>query len=138
MNNKKLNSLGKILVKYRKILNFTQKDISKKLCLKLDLIRDIEKDVFPVNIPWVFYCGYIYSYARLVKVSKKKIVFFLEKHEDKNYYISNQLIKRKVNQNILFNNVFFLLIKYLLLFFSFYLFLKFLKFFLYKIFNNYF
>lgn len=51
MNNEKINSLGKILVKYRKLSNFTQQDIADKLCLKLDLIRNIEKNIFPNNIP---------------------------------------------------------------------------------------
>ncbi len=127
MNSEKLNSLGKILIKYRKILKFTQQDVAKKLCLKLDLIRNIENNILPNNIPWVFYCGYIYSYARLVKLPKKRIVFFLEKHKEQNYCISRHSVKKNFNKNIFLNNFFFLLIKFILLLFSFYFFFRYFR-----------
>ncbi len=127
MNNKKINSLGKILVKYRKMLNFTQKDIAKKLCLKLELIDNIEKDIFPTNIPKVFYCGYIYSYARLVKVSKKKIFLFLERYNNKNYCFSESKIKKDFDSFFFLNYIYFFLIKLIVLFFSFYFFWRYLK-----------
>lgn len=94
MNKKKLNSLGKILGKSRKKLNFTQKDIADKLCLKLELIRNIENDILPDNVPLVFYCGYIYSYARLVNLSEKKILFFLNEYKKK-ICLSSKIIKKK-------------------------------------------
>ncbi len=127
MNDKKLDSLGKILVKYRKILNLTQKDISKKLCLKLELIDSIEKDIFPTNIPWVFYCGYISSYARLVKVSKKKIVFFLEKYNKKHSFLINKKVKDNVHNFFFLDYIYFFLIKIIILFFSFYYFWKYIR-----------
>ncbi len=118
MNENKLGSLGKILIKYRKELNFTQKDIASKLCLKLELIRNIENDIFPDNIPLVFYCGYIYSYARLVNLSKKKIVFFIKEYKKK-FNLSNKIIerKKKINESKYFFLNFFFLIKLILFLF---------------------
>ncbi len=113
MNNEKINSLGKILVKYRKLSNFTQQDIADKLCLKLDLIRNIEKNIFPNNIPWVFYNGYIYSYARLVNLSKSKVFFFLKQYSSKDKYCSTQIVKKKFFFNK--NKFFFLLTVFILL-----------------------
>ncbi len=127
MNSEKLNSLGQILIKYRKKLNFTQQDIAKKLCLKLDLICNIEKNILPNNIPWVFYRGYIYSYARLVKLPKKRIVVFLEKNKEQNYCISRHLVKKNINKNIFLNSIFFLLIKFIILLFSFYFFFRYFR-----------
>ncbi len=109
MNNSKFNSLGKILVKARKSLNLSQKDISKKLCLKLDIIKNIEKDILYSNIPPVFLYGYIYSYARLVNIPKKKIFFFLKKYKIENY-INNNFINEnsyfKIFKNFLFIKIF--------------------------------
>ncbi len=98
MNNLKSNSLGKILKKARKSLNLSKKDISKKLCLKLDIIKNIEKDILSSNIPLVFLYGYIYSYARLINIPKKKIFFFLKK-----YKIDNNINSSFINENSYFN-----------------------------------
>ncbi len=131
MNNKKLNSLGKILIESRKSLNLTQQDIADKLCLKLDIIKNIEKDIFIVNIPWVFYCGYIYSYARLVNLSKDKIFPFLKEYCLKNNYNYTKVIKKKnffEKEKKFLNSIFFFLIKFvLILFFGFYFFKIFFK-----------
>ncbi len=133
MNNKKKKSLGKILIKYRKKLNFTRKDIADKLCLKLELIRNIENNILFNNIPLVFYCGYIYSYARLVNLPKKKIDLFLNEYKIKYINLTDKFIKRKklnIN-NYSYLNIFFM-INFLI-----FLFIFFLKF-LFKIilFNN--
>lgn len=107
MNNLKLKSLGKILVKARKSMNLTRKDISNKLCLKLDIISNIEKDIFPSNIPLVFFRGYIFSYARLVNISNKKVLLLI-----KNYKINN-ILGNKNSEKKYFNNKinFFLFVK---------------------------
>ncbi len=101
MNNLESNTLGKILIKARKSLNLSRKDISKKLCLKIDIIKNIEKDVLLFNIPPVFLYGYIYSYARLVKIPKKKIFFFLKKYK----------IESNINNNFVNENSYFIVFK---------------------------
>lgn len=118
MNSLKFNSLGKILIKARKSLNLSQKDISKKLCLKLDIIKNIEKDILYFNIPSVFLYGYIYSYARLVNIPKRKIFFFLRKYKIENC-INNNFVNESsyfvIFKNFLFIN-FFNIIKFFIFF----------------------
>ncbi len=107
MNNLKIKSIGKILSKARKSMNLTKKDIANKLCLKLNIINNIENDFLPNNIPIVFFRGYIFSYARLVNISNKKIIFLLEKYNFNDSFRKN-IFKKKSYINI---NNFFLFIK---------------------------
>ncbi len=103
MNNIKLDSLGKLLVKARKLMNFKKKDIANKLCLKLNIIDSIENDKIPNNISLVFFCGYIRSYARLVRLPEEKIICFLDKY--KSNYFSNE--KNSKKSSYFKNNYFF-------------------------------
>ncbi len=99
MNNIKLDSLGKILVKARELMNLKKKDIADKLCLKLNVIDSIENDKVPNNISLVFFCGYIRSYARLVKVPEDKIICFLDRYKYNDY-----LDKKNVKKSFYFKN----------------------------------
>ncbi len=66
--NLKVNALGNRLIEARKSMNLTQQDIADKLCLKLEMIRNIEINNMPPNLAPVFFLGYIRSYARLVNI----------------------------------------------------------------------
>ncbi len=107
MNSLKSDSLGKILVKARKSLNLSKKDISKKLCLKLEIINNIENDILSFcKIPKVFLYGYIYSYARLVNIPRRKILFFLKKNKINSCINSNFI--NKISYFSLFINFIYL------------------------------
>ncbi|WMY97443.1 MAG: helix-turn-helix domain-containing protein [Arsenophonus sp.] len=77
-------TVGKRLEQARKSLSMSQEDVSKKLYLNIDIIRQIEEDLIIKNIDTIFLNGYIRSYAKLVNIPKKEINF---------------LIKRKINNN---------------------------------------
>ncbi len=64
----KVNVLGNRLIEARELMNLTQQDIADKLCLKLEMINNIENDNMPSNLAPVFFLGYIRSYARLVNI----------------------------------------------------------------------
>ncbi len=93
MNTLKSDSLGKILSKTRKSLNLSQQDIANKLCLKINIIRDIENDKKTKNISSVFFNGYINSYIRLLNLSEKYLFNSVKKCEVDDSGILNSELK---------------------------------------------
>ncbi len=101
MNTLNSNSLGKILSKTRKSLNLSKRDIANKLCLKLDIIKDIENDIITDNIYPVFFYGYINSYIRLLNLSDKYL-FSLSKINELN---DNKYINDEFNYKYIFYKI---------------------------------
>ncbi len=91
MNSKNIDSLGDVLVRARKSLNLSKQYIANKLCVKLDVIDNIEKNLLPDDILPVFFCGYIRSYARLVGIKDKKLFKYLDEYKFCNFYYNRKL-----------------------------------------------
>ncbi|BAC24718.1 yfgA [Wigglesworthia glossinidia endosymbiont of Glossina brevipalpis] len=91
MNNddkeKKINSntVGKSLKTARENLGWSQEKVSKKLCLKVSTIQDIENNYINSNLDKTFLYGYIRSYARLVKLTDKNFLVLIENNKKNNF-----------------------------------------------------
>lgn len=108
MNKKKFLkcSIGRYLRFSRKKIGLTKKNIANSLCLKLSIIQSIEDDTVHKYLEKPFVNGYIYSYARLVKISNCKLKFFLSKHKihnTKSSSIKKQFIYNKNQKNFKYN-----------------------------------
>ncbi len=67
-------SPGTMLREARKALSLSQEHIASKLNFKLELVRNIEKDVFDPNMPATFNRGYLANYAKLVSVEVEDVL----------------------------------------------------------------
>ncbi len=106
---KKLNSLGFKLIKARKLMSLSKKDISNKLCLNIKIINFIEKDLIPDNLPPVFFIGYIKLYSKLVNLSLDDFLLNFNKiNDDYFYYLKIKVKKIKLNNNKNYKLLFFL------------------------------
>lgn len=74
-----IQSPGQILKDARELAGFSTQDIAKKLCLKKDLIEDIEQDNYDVNISLTFIRGYLKLYAKHVGVEEIDIISAFDK-----------------------------------------------------------
>ncbi len=126
-NNDEVESIGVKLIQARRLMNFTRQDIANRLCLKVNIIRNIEKDSIPGNLSPVFFWGYIYSYARLVNVSNSELFLILDKYKS-SYTLSNQIFIKNLQFSKINNKNFFVrffnlyVIMFLIFIFSLYFF----------------
>ena len=67
-------SPGAMLREARKALSLSQEHISSKLNFKVDLVNDIENDIFSPSTPVTFIRGYLVNYAKLVAVEVEDIL----------------------------------------------------------------
>jgi cytoskeleton protein RodZ len=67
-------SPGTMLREARKALSLSQEHIANKLNFKIDLVKNIEKDVFDPNMPATFNRGYLANYAKLVSVEVEDVL----------------------------------------------------------------
>ena len=67
-------SPGAMLREARKALSLSQEHISSKLNFKVDLVNDIENDIFAPSTPVTFIRGYLVNYAKLVAVEVEDIL----------------------------------------------------------------
>lgn len=71
---KELSGPGQQLACARQAHQMTQEEVAQKLCLSLQLVRDIERDEYKQKINAVFLRGYLRSYARLVGLLPDQVV----------------------------------------------------------------
>ncbi len=123
MSKKNIDSLGDFLLKSRKSLNLSKQYIADKLCLKLEIISNIENNLLPDNILPVFFCGYIRSYARLLNIKDKDLDKYLEKNSLCDFYYSKKYKNDKKNliKEFYYIKIFILLKLLFFLVFSFFL-----------------
>lgn len=76
---KELIGPGQQLAYARQAHQMTQEEIAQKLCLSLQLVRDIERDEYKQKINVVFLRGYLRSYARLVGLLPDQVVGAFDK-----------------------------------------------------------
>ncbi|MFP3014521.1 MAG: cytoskeleton protein RodZ [Arsenophonus sp.] len=74
-------TIGQRLLQARETLNLSREIVSKRLCLKVCTIREMEEDSNFNCVDPTFLRGYIRSYAKLVKIPEKEIIELLKKHE---------------------------------------------------------
>ncbi|WMY96674.1 MAG: helix-turn-helix domain-containing protein [Arsenophonus sp.] len=77
-------TVGQRLLKEREALGFSLENVAEKLCLKVCVVREIEKDNNSNDIDPTFLRGYIRSYAKLLKIPEKEILNLLEVSTPKN------------------------------------------------------
>lgn len=121
MNNEVSNeeSIGKFLKSARKKMGFTKKEIANRLCLKISIIHDIEKDFVNEKICTTFLKGYITSYARLVKVPENEIKKLILNKKNFFQYISPPMqTYSSINKFRSKYNKFFLIITWIILLLS--------------------
>ena len=67
-------SPGTMLREARKALSLSPEHIANKLNFKIDLVKNIENDVFDPNMPATFNRGYLTNYAKLVSVEVEDVL----------------------------------------------------------------
>ncbi|WMY96041.1 MAG: helix-turn-helix domain-containing protein [Arsenophonus sp.] len=77
-------TVGQRLLKEREALGFSLENVAEKLCLKVCIVREIEKDNNSNDIDPTFLRGYIRSYAKLLKIPEEEILDLLEVSTPKN------------------------------------------------------
>ena len=70
----KVVSPGQMLAQARDELGISQSEIAEQLKLRLNLIVDIENDIFENTISDTYNRGYLRSYAKIVKISEADII----------------------------------------------------------------
>jgi cytoskeleton protein RodZ len=70
---------GQILKNARTQANLSIQDIAKKVRLKKDLLEDIERDSYDINISLTFIRGYLKLYAKHVNVAEEEVIAAFDK-----------------------------------------------------------
>ncbi|MDP7593213.1 MAG: DUF4115 domain-containing protein [Litorilituus sp.] len=65
---------GQILSEARKKISLTQQQVADRLNFRLNLVTDIEKDIFDHSLPATFNRGYLRNYAKLVTVDIDEVI----------------------------------------------------------------
>jgi len=70
-------SLGEKLAKLRLAKGLTECDIATRIHVRTSIIHDIENDR-PINVPAVFYKGYIKNYAAIVGLPENEYQLYID------------------------------------------------------------
>lgn len=107
-------SLGKKLSQRRKVLGLTEQQIANHIHVRTTIIQDIENDK-EINVPAVFYKGYIKNYAAFVGLPSNEYEAYLYSKTSKspiqkmkNY--SNKEQKKRNSKRIVIISLFIILI----------------------------
>ncbi|WMY94894.1 MAG: helix-turn-helix domain-containing protein [Arsenophonus sp.] len=78
---------GQRLSQAREALGLSLENVAEKLCLKVCIVRAIEKDNNSNDIDPTFFRGYVRSYAKLLKIPEKEILDLLQVNKTKSTVI---------------------------------------------------